>query len=132
MRRRACISIVDDDESCQESLPALLKASDFDVQLFRSAEEFLASSDWLGSDCLLIDATLPGASGPELQTLLRARNSSIPLVFMTGYDDAELKSRVISSGATDCLYKPFEEDELLASLERAMAARVVTGCRAAP
>ena len=121
MRQRTSISIVDDDESCRESLHALLNAYDFDVQIFRSAEEFLASSDWLGSDCLLVDATLPGVSGPELQTLLQGRNSSIPLVFMTGYDDAELKSRVIGAGAVDCLCKPFEEDELLTSLEKAMA-----------
>ena len=131
MKQRACISIVDDDESCQESLHALLEACDFEVQIFGSAEEFLASSAWLDSDCLLVDATLPGASGPELQTLLRARNSSIPLVFMTGYDDAELRGRVIAAGAVDCLCKPFEDDEPLSSLERAIAGRVASGTGAA-
>jgi FixJ family two-component response regulator len=124
MWQRACISIVDDDESCRESLHALLESYDFDVQVFDSAEDLLASSDWLRSDCLIVDATLPGASGPELQTLLRARNSSIPVVFVSGYEDAELRTRVTSAGAIDCLSKPFGEDELFASLRKAMAARV--------
>jgi FixJ family two-component response regulator len=132
MRRGRLISLVDDDESCTESLQALLEAYDFDVQIFRSAEQLLASDDWLDSACLLVDATLPGASGPELQTLLRARNSSIPVVFVTGYEDAELKTSVIAAGAVDCLSKPFEEDQLFASLGKAMATRVASSPRALP
>jgi FixJ family two-component response regulator len=123
MWQRARISIVDDDESCREALHELLKAYDFEVQIFCSAEELLASDAWLGSDCLLVDATLPGASGSELQTLLRARNNSIPVIFITGYDDAELKTRVIAAGAIDCICKPLEEDELFACLGKAMASR---------
>ena len=119
MPQRPCIAIVDDDESFRESLDALLRTYDYDVQLFGSAEEFLASDDWLGSDCLLVDVTLPGASGSALLTLLQARSSTIPVVFVTGYDDAELRTQVISAGAIDCLCKPFEEDELFASLGKA-------------
>ena len=132
MGQRTCISIVDDDESCRESLHALLKAYDFDVQIFCSAEELLASSDWLGSACLVVDATLPGASGPELQALLRTRNSSVPMIFVTGYDDPELKNRVLGAGAIDCLCKPYEEEALLLSLERAVGAQVISSPRAAP
>ena len=124
MRGGLVIGIVDDDESCRESLQALLGACDCDVQLFRSAEEFLASSEWLRCDCLLVDATLPGKSGPELQALLRARNSTIPLVFVTGSEDAELRQVVLAAGAIDCLCKPFEEEELFISLGKAIAARV--------
>ena len=129
---RARVAIVDDDESCREAVQELLRANDFDVRLFASAEELLASSDWLECDCLLVDATLPGASGPELQRLLGARNISKPVIFVTGYDDAELSASVMAAGAIACLYKPYEEDELLASLQKATAARFTASSRAVP
>ena len=117
---RARITIVDDDDSFRESLHDLLKACNYDVLVFISAEALLATETWLDSDCLLVDATLPGTSGPELQRQLRARRSAIPIVFVTGYEDDELKARVIAEGAVDCLCKPFEEEELLASLNRVL------------
>jgi FixJ family two-component response regulator len=120
MTQRACVTLVDDDESFRESLRDLLKACDYDVLVFSSAEALLASATWLDSGCLLVDATLPGASGPELQRRLRERKSAIPIVFVTGYEDDELKARVIAEGAVDCLCKPFEEEELLASLKKAL------------
>ncbi|HET7545996.1 MAG TPA: response regulator [Polyangiaceae bacterium] len=132
MSERTRISIVDDDESCRESLHALLKSLDFDVQIFTSAEELLASQAWLGCACLVVDATLPGVSGPELQAQLRAENRSVPLIFVTGYDDDELKKRVLTAGAIDCLCKPYEEEALLSSLEKATGVRVAFSPRAAP
>jgi FixJ family two-component response regulator len=123
MTRRARITVVDDDESFRESLHCLLEACDYDVLVFTSAEALLASEIWLDSDCLLVDATLPGTSGPELQQRLRALSSAIPIVFVTGYEDEELKARVISQGAVDCLCKPFEEEELLASLNQVLRGR---------
>jgi FixJ family two-component response regulator len=120
--RRACITVVDDDDSFRESLHDLLKACDYDVLVFTSADALLASETWFDSGCLLVDATLPGTSGPELQQQLRARNCRVPIVFMTGYEDEELKASVIARGAVDCLCKPFEEEELLASLNRIFAA----------
>ncbi|HEX2669991.1 MAG TPA: response regulator [Polyangiaceae bacterium] len=129
---RVRVAIVDDDESCREAVQELLRANDFDVQMFASAEALLASSDWLECDCMLVDATLPGASGPELQRLLGARNIWKPVVFVTGYDDAGLRASVIAAGAIECLYKPYEEDELLSSLQKAMAAGAAASSRAVP
>jgi len=129
---RVRVAIVDDDESCREAVQELLRANDFDVQMFGSAEELLRSSDWLECDCMLVDATLPGASGPELQRLLGARNISKPVVFVTGYDDAALREMVMAAGAIECLYKPYEEDELLASLRKAMVGGVTPSSRAVP
>lgn len=126
------ISIVEDDESCRESLHELLKAFGFDVQCFCSAEELLASRAWLGSACLIVDATLPGASGLQLQALLQSENNSIPLIIVTGYDDDELRKRAIGAGAIACLCKPYEEETLLLSLERAVGVQVVLSRRAAP
>ena len=130
--RRVRVALVDDDESCREAVHELLRANDFDVQMFASAEELLASSNWLECDCMLVDATLPGASGPELQRLLGARNISKPVIFVTGYNDDGLRASVMAAGAIDCLYKPYEENELLASLRKAAAAGALASSRAAP
>jgi FixJ family two-component response regulator len=113
--------LVDDDECFRESLCALLEACGYEVLVFSSAEALEASQAWLDSACLLVDATLPGTSGVELQQQLRARSSAIPVIIMTGYEDAALKARVIAEGAVDCLCKPFEEEELLASLSAALS-----------
>jgi FixJ family two-component response regulator len=119
----ATISIVDDDESFSDSLSGLLRALGYSVLVFASAEALLDSSAWEDADCLLVDATMPGASGPELQEELSFRRSRIPIIFVTGYGGLEgdaLRARVMAEGAIDCLCKPFEEDELLAALDRAM------------
>ena len=120
---RASISIVDDDESFSESLSGLLRAHDFSVRIFASAEALLDSTSWMDADCLLVDATMPGASGPELQEKLSLNKSRIPIIFVTGYgghEGAALRARVMAEGAIDSLSKPFEEDELLAALDRAI------------
>lgn len=119
--RGARITLVDDDECFRESLSALLKACGYEVLVFTSAEGLLASQAWQDSGCLVVDATLPGTSGVELQQLLRARSSAIPVIIVTGYEDAALKARAIAEGAVDCLCKPFEEEELLASLNAALS-----------
>lgn len=119
---RVSISIVDDDESFSDSLSGLLCALGYSVRVFPSAEALLESSAWMDADCLLVDATMPGASGPELQEKLTSRDSRVPIIFVTGYggDEGEaLRARVMAEGAIDCLCKPFEEDELLAALRRA-------------
>jgi FixJ family two-component response regulator len=119
---RASISIVDDDESFSESLCGTLCALGYSVRVFPSAEALLDSSVWMDTDCLLVDATMPGASGPELQERLSSRHSRIPIIFVTGYGGSEgeaLRARVMADGAVACLCKPFEEDELLAALGRA-------------
>ena len=125
MTNRISISVVDDDESSRESLCALLRVCDYDVNAFENAEEFLSSNIWANSSCLLVDASLPGVSGPDLQRCLRALQNTIPVIFITGYEDPELKARVVAAGAVDCLSKPFEEDDLLSTLRRALAAERV-------
>jgi FixJ family two-component response regulator len=120
---RASISIVDDDESFSDSLCGTLRALGYSVRVFASAEALLDSNAWLDADCLFVDATMPGASGPELQERLASQHNQIPIIFVTGYGGHEgeaLRAQVMAEGAVACLCKPFEEDELLAALGRAM------------
>jgi FixJ family two-component response regulator len=64
------ISIVDDDSSIREALKSLMRSVQFDVEAFASAEEFLASQRLNDTACLILDVTLPGMSGFELQSQL--------------------------------------------------------------
>ncbi|MDB5858743.1 MAG: todT 3 [Ramlibacter sp.] len=120
---RSQVSVVDDDESVRDALPDLLEEFGFVVHTFASAEEFLAS-DCLGrSDCLILDISMPGMTGPELQRELARRRQTTPIVFITGESDAVVRRRVIADGAVACLLKPFSETALLGALGKAMQPR---------
>lgn len=114
------VSIVDDDESVRESLPDLLREFGFAARAFSSAEEYLAS-DFIGQTrCLLLDITMPGMSGPDLQQELKTRRQEIPIIFITAQRDETVRSRLIEHGAVECLFKPFSETALLEALNTAL------------
>jgi FixJ family two-component response regulator len=120
MAMRPLISVVDDDESVRESLPDLLRELGFAAEAFSSAEEFLAS-DCLGQTrCLVLDVTMPGMSGPDLQQELTRRRQEIPIVFITAHRDEGVRPRLLERGAVECLYKPFSDTALLDALNEAL------------
>jgi FixJ family two-component response regulator len=116
------VSIVDDDESVRESLPDLLREFGFAARTFSSAEEFLASGFIKQTKCLLLDISMPGMSGPDLQQELKRRRQEIPIVFITAQRDETVRSRMIEQGAVECLFKPFSETALLDALNEALRA----------
>lgn len=119
---RALVSVVDDDESIRESLPDMLRQLGFDAQAFSSADAFL-QSDFLGETrCLILDVTMPGMSGPDLQRELARRRQEIPIVFITASGDSATRSRLVADGAVDCLFKPFSEASLVDALNAALRA----------
>jgi len=122
MVTRPLITVVDDDESVRESLPDLLKEFGFEAQTFSSAEEFLESESIAGTRCLVLDVVMPGMTGPDLQRELKNRDQSIPIVFITGQRDEAIRPRLIAQGAVDCLFKPFEPNDLLQALNTALGA----------
>ncbi len=107
MTPRAMVSVVDDDESVRESLPPLLHEFGYTVQVFSSAEEFLASDAVAQTRCLVLDVAMLGMSGPDLQTELRTLRRSIPTVFITADGDESIRARLLNAGAVECLFKPF-------------------------
>ena len=114
------MAVVDDDESVRESLSDLLVQLGFAVQVFASAEEFLASLDVAQTRCLILDIAMPGMSGLELQDELRTRRLDIPIVFITGQGDEAIRPRMMERGAVDVLAKPFSEAALLQAVNAAL------------
>src|SRR5207247_9992074 len=78
------------------------------------------------TDCLILDVRMPGMRGPDLQRELARRECDIPIVFITAHGDEEVRPRVLSEGAVDCLLKPFTEEALLTAIRTALPARSPT------
>ncbi len=117
---RPLVSVVDDDESVRESLPDLLREVGYSVHAFSSAEAFLASGCVRDTSCLIVDISMPGMSGPDLQQELKLRHQEIPIVFITAQADEGVRPRVLAQGAVECLFKPFSEASLLQALDAAL------------
>ena len=117
MQHRALISVVDDDVSSRESLPDLLRMLGFAAVSFASAEDFLASDVLAHTQCLILDVSMPGMSGPELQCELSRRELKIPIIFITAQYDLALRADLIARGALECLFKPFSEHDLRSALD---------------
>src|SRR3954465_15465070 len=93
--RRACVCVVDDDESVRESLPDLLDHLGYSCQPFTSAEEFLMGDQMRTVDCLVLDVTLPGSSGPDLHVELLRRGLNVPVIFISARFDSALARRLM-------------------------------------
>ncbi len=117
---RPLVSIVDDDESVRESLPDLVRELGFAAHAFSSAEEFLSSDSADETRCLILDISMPGMSGPELQEELKRRRQQIPIVFITTQTSETLCAQMLTRGAVECLIKPFSDTALLHALESAL------------
>lgn len=122
MPQHALISIVDDDVSSRESLPDLLQMLGYAALAFASAEEFLASRALTETWCLILDVSMPGMSGPDLQSELSSRGLRVPIIFITAAFDQGLRADLLARGAVECLFKPFSEHELRSALDRAARA----------
>jgi FixJ family two-component response regulator len=120
MQQRAFIAIVDDDESVREALPDLIRELGYDAGAFSSAEEFLVSDQVSKTDCLLLDVSMPGMTGPDLQRALLQLGHEIPVVFITAHGDDNVRRRLREQGAVECLLKPFSDTALLDALKAAL------------
>jgi FixJ family two-component response regulator len=114
------VSIVDDDEALRESLPDLLREFGFAAETFSSGEAFLVSEFVVLTRCLILDIAMPGMTGPDLQQELRRRQHHIPVVFITANRDNAMRQRLLREGAVECLFKPFNDTDLLKALNSAL------------
>jgi FixJ family two-component response regulator len=114
------IGVVDDDESIREAVSSLLRSAGYRCSVFPSAKAFLDSGTLTATDCMVLDVRMPEVTGPELQTRLRAMNSAIPIIFVTGHDDDQMRARALRDGASAFLNKPFSEDALLDAIRLAL------------
>lgn len=122
MNSSAVVSVVDDDESVRESLPDLLRELGFSARAFASAEEFLSSSAFVDTQCLVLDIAMPGMSGPDLLRELKRLRLNVPIVFITAQSDESVRPRMLKLGAVDCLIKPFSDTALLGAINVALRA----------
>ena len=114
------VFVIDDDISMRESLELLLRQGGWQPELFESAREFLSRPRECVPSCLLLDVTLPGFSGLELQKLMSVDRSHMPIIFITGHSDVETAVQAMKAGAVEFLTKPFDDDVLLGAIQSAM------------
>ena len=116
------VHIVDDDTPFRAATARLLRLRGYTVEEYPSAENFLEHvRGGGGAGCVLLDVSLPGLSGPDLQARLTTLGSLFPIVFVTGHGDVPMTVRAMRAGAEDVLTKPVPQRELVDSIERAFA-----------
>jgi FixJ family two-component response regulator len=113
------VFVVDDDVSVRESLELLIENAGWRPETFASAQEFLSRSRATVPSCLVLDVTLPGLNGLELQRQLTDR-TEMPIIFITGYGDVPMSVRAMKAGAVEFLTKPFRDDVLLDAIRDAI------------
>lgn len=121
MITKALIGLVDDDPGMLRALRRLLREEGFEVLVFSSAQEFLDRPADRPIDCLVLDVSMPGLSGLQLQDHLNRSDTLIPLVFLTGRGDIPMTVQAIQAGAVDFLTKPVDDADLLAAIRRGLA-----------
>jgi FixJ family two-component response regulator len=116
----AMVFVVEDDASVREALGGLIRSAGWAVESFGSALDFLARPKAVSPSCLVLDVSLPGLSGLDLQARMAELEHDIPIVFITGHGDIPMSVRAMKAGAVEFLTKPFVDQELLDGIEVAI------------
>jgi FixJ family two-component response regulator len=114
------VFIVDDDVSVRESLELLVRCEGWQPETFESAQAFLDRPRSLLPSCLVLDVSLPGLNGLELQKRVAAERTDMPIIFITGHGDIPMTVRAMKAGAVEFLTKPFSDEALLSAIRQAL------------
>jgi FixJ family two-component response regulator len=114
------VFVVDDDISVREALGSLIRGEDWQVETFASAHEFLARPRAPAPSCLILDVSLPGLSGLDLQKRVAVDRTDMPIIFITGYSDVPTTVEAMKGGAVEFLTKPFGDEALLNAVRQAI------------
>jgi FixJ family two-component response regulator len=114
------VFVVDDDVSIRESLESLLRHEGWQPETYASAPEFLARPRVQTPSCLILDVSLPGLNGLDLQKRVAVERTEMPIIFITGHRDVPMTVRAMKAGAQDFLTKPFSDEVLLAAIRQAL------------
>jgi FixJ family two-component response regulator len=114
------VFVIDDDAGVRASIQGLLKSARLRCASFGTAEEFLRNKPPDGPSCLVLDVSLPGVNGLDLQRELADAGVRIPIIFITGHGDIPMTVRAMKSGAVEFLTKPFRHQDLLDAIHQAL------------
>lgn len=125
------VFVVDDDISVRESLELLIRSEGWQPQTFSSAQHFLSHPRTPVPSCLLLDISMPGLNGLELQKRVAVEHPDVPIIFITGHGDVPKTVQAMKAGAVEFLTKPFNDDVLLSAVRQALErSRAALGQRA--
>ena len=116
----ALVFLIDDDASVRKGVSRLLRSAGYKSESFESASDFLQREQHPGPACLIVDVRMPGINGMDLQETLIQRRREEQLIFITGHGDISMCAQAMKAGAADFLSKPFQGEELLQCVERAL------------
>ena len=114
------VFVVDDDISVRESLELLIRSEGWQPETFASAQEFLAHPRKLAPSCLVLDVSLPGLNGLDLQKRVAVERIEMPIIFITGHGNVPMTVQAMKAGAVEFLTKPFSDDVLLSAIRNAI------------
>jgi FixJ family two-component response regulator len=115
------VFVVDDDISVRESLEFLIQDEGWHAETFTSAEEFINHPREFVPSCLVLDISMPGLNGLELQKRLAVERPDVPIIFLTGHGDIPKTVQAMKAGAVEFLTKPFSDSTLLSAISNAIA-----------
>lgn len=122
------VFVVDDDISVRESLELLIRCEGWQPETFASAQEFLDRQRAPVPSCLVLDVSLPGLNGLDLQNRVAVERTDMPIIFITGHGDVPMTVQAMKAGAVEFLTKPFSDEVLLPAIRQALErSRLVLG-----
>jgi len=125
---RPIVFVVDDDISVRESLELLIRCEGWQPEIFPSAQEFLDRPRTLVPSCLVLDVSLPGLNGLDLQHRVAVGRPDMPIIFITGHGDIPMTVQAMKAGAVEFLTKPFSDEVLLSAIRQALErSRLILG-----
>ena len=116
------IAIVDDDDVVREAMKSLMRSLGYNASTFGSADEFLKSEQVSNTSCLVTDLQMPGLSGIDLQDWLIAQGHRIPIIFITGHPNDNVRARAMKAGAIGFSVKPVDVDQLIGCIKKVLQA----------
>jgi FixJ family two-component response regulator len=120
--RKGIVFVVDDDRSVRDALSSLVRALGREVETFSSALEFMRYNRPDAPACLVLDVSMPGLSGLDLQAEISRSAHPLPIIFVTGHGDVPMSVRAMKAGAAEFLQKPFSDNDLVEAIESALVA----------
>jgi len=114
------VFVVDDDVSVRESLELLIRCEGWQPETFASAQEFLVRPQVLAPSCMILDVSLPGLNGLDLQKRIAVDRIEMPIIFITGHGDVPMTVQAMKAGAVEFLTKPFSDEVLLKAIRDAL------------